>query len=157
MVPLAFWEVNHLQFFWFCMAARPLLSEPPLDQCVCGYDCAFSTQIVSQQFRGGVKWLANTIIADRPLGIMPKVSPEVFLLKRVSEQSPEEAPPHLEDDRKAKQSGKYVVQEGDSLWRIASEQLGDGGRYKEISKLNADVLEDEDYLSVGMYLTMPVR
>jgi len=30
-------------------------------------------------------------------------------------------------------SKQYVVREGDSLWRIAVEQLGDGTRYKEIS------------------------
>jgi len=61
------------------------------------------------------------------------------------------------DGRKAKQSGRYVVREGDSLWRIAAEQLGDGSRYGEIAELNADILEDEDSLCVGIRLKMPVR
>ena len=51
----------------------------------------------------------------------------------------------------------YVVQEGDSLWRIAAEQLGSGSRYSEIAGLNADILDDEDSLAVGMRLKMPVR
>jgi nucleoid-associated protein YgaU len=55
------------------------------------------------------------------------------------------------------QSSWHVVREGDSLWRIAAEQLGDGNRYSEIVKLNAGVLDNEDNLSVGMRLRMPAR
>jgi nucleoid-associated protein YgaU len=56
-----------------------------------------------------------------------------------------------------KQNKTYVVQEGDSLWKIAAEQLGDGNLYPEISKLNTDILEDEDTLFVGMKLRLPGR
>ena len=51
----------------------------------------------------------------------------------------------------------YVVRDGDSLWEIASAKLGNGGRYNEITKLNSDILRDEDNLVVGMRLKMPVR
>lgn len=51
----------------------------------------------------------------------------------------------------------YVVKEGDSLWDIASQQLGNGNRYTEIAKLNNKILEDEDYLVVGMRLKLPAR
>jgi nucleoid-associated protein YgaU len=54
-----------------------------------------------------------------------------------------------------KQNKTYVVREGDSLWKIAAEQLGDGNLYPEISKLNTDILEDEDTLFVGMKLRLP--
>ncbi len=57
----------------------------------------------------------------------------------------------------AKRNREYVVREGDSLWQIAAAQLGDGTRYEEISELNADILEDEDYLPVGTQLRMPAR
>ncbi|MGB2866735.1 MAG: LysM peptidoglycan-binding domain-containing protein [Sedimentisphaerales bacterium] len=56
------------------------------------------------------------------------------------------------DSHKANQ---YIVREGDSLWSIAGKQLGNGSRYKEISKLNADVLEDENDLTLGMRLSLP--
>jgi len=59
--------------------------------------------------------------------------------------------------RETKQGRWYVVLEGDSLWKIAAEQLGNGSRYTEISKLNADILDDEDNLTVGMRLRMPTR
>ena len=51
----------------------------------------------------------------------------------------------------------YTVQEGDSLWQIATKQLGDGNRYEEIVELNADILESEDNLAVGMSLKLPKR
>jgi len=57
-------------------------------------------------------------------------------------------------ERKVKE---HVVQEGDSLWQIAAEELGDGRRYGEIVKLNSGILEDEDKLTVGMRLKLPAR
>jgi len=62
--------------------------------------------------------------------------------------------------KKPEQSGRgktYTVRDGDSLWKIAADQLGDGSRYPEIAKLNEDVLSDEDSLTVGMTLKMPVN
>ena len=61
------------------------------------------------------------------------------------------------DIDKEKQGGQYIVREGDNLWRIAVKKLGDGSRYEEISKLNANILKDEDNLIVGMLLIMPAR
>jgi len=58
---------------------------------------------------------------------------------------------------KQKRHGYYVVKEGDNLWRIATDKLGNGNRYTEIAKLNAAVLEDEDSLAVGMRLKLPAR
>jgi len=51
----------------------------------------------------------------------------------------------------------YVVKDGDSLWNIAAEQLGQGTRYTEISKLNTDILIDEDSVRAGMRLRLPVQ
>jgi nucleoid-associated protein YgaU len=63
----------------------------------------------------------------------------------------------LGDTTGTKQSGWYVVREGDNLWKIAAEQLGTGSRYGEISKMNADILDDEDYVIAGMRLRIPPR
>ena len=57
----------------------------------------------------------------------------------------------------AKKGKLYTVRDGDSLWKIAADQLGDGSRYMEVAKLNDDVLSDEDSLTVGMTLKMPAR
>lgn len=63
----------------------------------------------------------------------------------------------LPDGHSAKPSKQYVVREGDSLWEIAAEQLGTGSRYAEIARLNAEILDDEDTLTVGMRLKMPTQ
>ena len=50
----------------------------------------------------------------------------------------------------------YIVVEGDSLWNIAEEQLGDGNLYTEILTLNPQIEEDEP-LFVGTKLKMPLQ
>jgi nucleoid-associated protein YgaU len=57
----------------------------------------------------------------------------------------------------AKSGSVYVVKEGDSLWKVAASQLGDGNRYKDIVKLNSDILSSEDDIAVGMQLKMPAK
>ncbi len=59
--------------------------------------------------------------------------------------------------QKVRRGGFYVVKDGDSLWRIASEQLGDGTRYEEIAELNSKIIAEEDVLVVGMRLRLPAR
>jgi len=56
-----------------------------------------------------------------------------------------------------RQGRVWVVREGDSLWQIAAEQLGDGSRYKEIVRLNREKIKDEDELTTGMRLSLPAR
>ena len=65
---------------------------------------------------------------------------------------------HLSADNPAPERNRqYVVREGDNLWHVAAAQLGDATRYKEIGKLNAGILEDEDTLLVGMLLNLPAQ
>jgi nucleoid-associated protein YgaU len=60
-------------------------------------------------------------------------------------------------DNKTKSSKDYVVQSGDSLWKIAAKQLGNGSRYDEIAELNSNVLKDGENVVVGMHLKMPAK
>jgi hypothetical protein len=64
---------------------------------------------------------------------------------------------HISDDNHEAKGVQYVVREGDTLWKIAADQLGNGSRYKEISKLNANVLKNENDLTIGMRLSLPDR
>ena len=48
----------------------------------------------------------------------------------------------------------YVVQEGDSLWKIAQNKLGDGCRYADIIRLNKNV-GPEGNIRPGMQLVLP--
>jgi len=59
---------------------------------------------------------------------------------------------------KAKPGVQYIVQDGDYLWRVAGAQLGNSSRYKEIVRLNPDVLKDENTtLKIGMHLNLPAQ
>lgn len=60
-------------------------------------------------------------------------------------------------EQKANTSKWYTVREGDSLWKISADQLGNGSRYTEIAKLNADIIVDEDNISTGVRLRLPTQ
>ena len=49
----------------------------------------------------------------------------------------------------------YTVQSGDTLSKIAKQQLGDSGRYMEIFNANKDILSDPNKIQVGQELKMP--
>lgn len=52
-------------------------------------------------------------------------------------------------------SGAYIVQNGDSLWRIAARNLGNGLRWNEIYQLNANQLANPNLLYTGQTLQLP--
>lgn len=66
---------------------------------------------------------------------------------------PPEAAPSVPPARAATRS--YVVQRGDSLWRIAEQQLGDGFRWREIHELNQTVIANPDLICTGWNLSLP--
>ena len=52
----------------------------------------------------------------------------------------------------------YTVQSGDSLWKIARDQLGDSARHLELFELNESILHgDPDSLSPGQKLILPPK
>lgn len=53
------------------------------------------------------------------------------------------------------QAAPYAVVKGDSLWKIAREQLGDGRRYIEIFEANKDQITDPAKIQVGQVLEVP--
>lgn len=49
----------------------------------------------------------------------------------------------------------YTVQEGDSLYKIAADVLGNGNRWTEIQRLNADKVGTSGIINPGMTLKLP--
>ncbi|MPY88938.1 MAG: LysM peptidoglycan-binding domain-containing protein [Luteitalea sp.] len=49
----------------------------------------------------------------------------------------------------------YTVVDGDSLWKIAGRQLGDGKKWAKIYEANRDKIKDPDIIYPGQVLTMP--
>ena len=54
-------------------------------------------------------------------------------------------------------AAEYTVQSGDSLWKIAREQLGDGTRWGELYEANRDTIRDPRRIYVGQVLQVPDR
>ena len=52
-------------------------------------------------------------------------------------------------------AASYTVAPGDSLWRIAQTQLGNGSRWKEIYEVNRSVISDPNRIWAGQVLTIP--
>jgi nucleoid-associated protein YgaU len=51
--------------------------------------------------------------------------------------------------------GTYTVRPGDTLSRIAQQQLGDASRWPEIFLLNRGIIQHPDRISPGQVLTLP--
>ena len=49
----------------------------------------------------------------------------------------------------------YVVQKGDSLWKIASKHYGSGAKYTEIFEANREVIKDPDLIYPGQKIRIP--
>jgi outer membrane protein OmpA-like peptidoglycan-associated protein len=52
---------------------------------------------------------------------------------------------------------EYVIQKGDSLWRIAKKELGDGNRWKYLYELNKDKIKNPNKLKAGQKIIIPVE
>ena len=52
-------------------------------------------------------------------------------------------------------ASEYVVEEGDSLWKIAQETLGSGFKWEEIYEANKDQIKDPNLIYGGQKLTIP--
>lgn len=50
----------------------------------------------------------------------------------------------------------YIIEDGDSFWKIAQEKLGDGNRYTEILELNPTISEDQT-LIIGTKIKIPAQ
>jgi nucleoid-associated protein YgaU len=89
--------------------------------------------------------------AKEPSGVIPEVQVEVVksIGRRHKGADVSKTP--------KTQERWYEVKEDDSLWKIATQELGDGNRYKEIKRLNSDLLSNEDDLDIGLRLKLPLR
>lgn len=52
---------------------------------------------------------------------------------------------------------EYVVQKGDTLWKIAQKEYGGGHRWKYLYELNKDEIKDPNKLRPGMVIMIPVE
>lgn len=51
----------------------------------------------------------------------------------------------------------YVIEKGDTLWKIAARFLGSGNRYPEIFEANREVILDPDKIFPGQKIRIPAK
>jgi len=61
------------------------------------------------------------------------------------------------DTTAEKVGGTYTVQKGDSLSKIAKQELGDANAWKRIFEANRDVLDAPDKIQPGQTLKLPPK
>lgn len=49
----------------------------------------------------------------------------------------------------------YVIEKGDSLWKIAEKAYGNGAKYKAIVEANKEVIKDENKIFPGQKIRIP--
>lgn len=91
------------------------------------------------------------------IGAQIKIPTEAEARRLVGSARGRETPPAPTPRGERVQPGRatYVVEEGDTLTKIARDVLNDGKRWREIFELNSDRLESADLLPVGLELRMP--
>ena len=75
-------------------------------------------------------------------------------------QEPEQPETPVDPEQSPEETGDsttYVVVAGDSLWKIAREQLGSGARWEEIYEANRDIVSNPGMIYIGQTLTIPAR
>ena len=75
-------------------------------------------------------------------------------------QEPEQPETPVDPEQPPEETGDsttYVVVAGDSLWKIAREQLGSGARWEEIYEANRDIVSNPGMIYIGQTLTIPAR
>ncbi|WP_333898207.1 5'-nucleotidase C-terminal domain-containing protein [Agrobacterium pusense] len=65
------------------------------------------------------------------------------------------APPTTTPAAAAAAASKYVVEKGDSLWKIAAEKYGDGALWQRIAKANT--LKHPNHIEIGEELELPTQ
>jgi len=96
-----------------------------------------------------VKGVTNNIVVGAP---EPVAEPEVIIAEAevVSVAAEDAVTPVSEVTGRT-----YTVQSGDTLWAIASEMYGSGGKYMKIFEANTDILENPDRIKPGQVLVIP--
>jgi nucleoid-associated protein YgaU len=49
----------------------------------------------------------------------------------------------------------YIIEKGDSLWKIAEKAYGDGSKYNAIFDANREVIQDPDKIFPGQKIRIP--
>jgi nucleoid-associated protein YgaU len=87
--------------------------------------------------------------------IVPEKPGDLSVLRRMARPQP--TPAEKPAATPAAGGRTYTVQPGDSFWKVAASELGDGNRWREVYELNKDQVSSPDSLKVGQELQLPEK
>lgn len=105
---------------------------------------------------GNVRGVEKVVADD--LSIRRKVAPSIVTEAPAPSATPAVAVdpgPHAPAPETETPSRFYVIQKGDTLWKIAAQTLGGGARYTEIFDANREVIVDADKIYPGQKIRIP--
>ena len=82
--------------------------------------------------------------------------PRTTLVSNGTSAEPTQPEKPAEEPTQPASGDTYTVVSGDSLWKIASKQLGSGSRWTEIYDLNKGTIKSPSVIFVGQILRMPL-
>ncbi len=97
----------------------------------------------------GVKGVNNDMIIGAP---EPVTEPEA---KPEAKPEPKASETPAANPQGEKPGRTYTVQSGDTLWAIAQEMYGSGGKYMKIFEANTTILKNPDKIRPGQVLVIP--
>ena len=113
----------------------------------------------------GLVGAAMTLFVAIPTAGIANAAPAATVTATVASAAPAEAVPPTQTTEPAASSAqetpapataKHTVKQGETLWSIAADHLGDGHRYKEIVELNRSTLGGQPgFIKAGWVLDVP--
>jgi len=100
---------------------------------------------------------AQFVIAEVEEVMLPSPEGKIYGAQKIEEgkyltEEKEEVESSIQVDTK-----EYIVQKGDTLWKIAEKELGKGYRWKYIYELNKERIKDPNRLKAGTKIIIPVE
>lgn len=95
--------------------------------------------------------LSGGMTADQINALKTNLSTEITVPEQEKDQNDNTNDTNKEETKVV----TYIVVKGDSLWKIAKKELGDGRRYIEIYRLNKDIIKNPSRIWVGQKLVLP--
>lgn len=118
---------------------------------------AVSGEVADEATRGKVVELLSAIkgiddVQDRMTVAPPEPPPAP---QAEAPAKPEAAAEEPSGDDAAEAGRSYTVVAGDTLWKIAEREYGNGAQYMKIFEANTDILENPDRIFPGQVLKIP--
>ena len=146
---------------WQTVLEKSLSSNPGMDACLGLYDMYYDTYEIEERVLEAAD--AETAAEGNPAGATDNAEAAGTNAGEAAEPDAGEADgtasgesaDHTEETASGTEAKTYKVLSGDSLWKIAQDQYGDGSKWNMIYEANKDEIHDPGLIYPGQELKIP--